>query len=106
MILFVITTLPDESTAAEIIRQLIEKKLTACGTILPGARSIYHWNDAIEDSTEVLVIFKIPKTAATDFESELRALHPYEVPEIAGFEAVQASQAYTAWVLASCKKTV
>ena len=104
MILFVVTTLPDESTAASIIRQLIEKKSAACGTIIPGARSIYRWKDAIEDSAEVVVIFKIPKAAATTFEAELRSLHPYETPEIAAFETTLASQAYTAWVLESCNK--
>jgi periplasmic divalent cation tolerance protein len=104
MILFVVTTLPDESTAASIIRKLVEKKSAACGTIIPGARSIYRWKDAIEDSAEVVVVFKIPKAAATDFESELRSLHPYETPEVTAFEAAQALQAYSAWVLASCKK--
>ena len=105
MILFVVTTLPDEPTAASIIRQLVEKKSAACGTILPGARSIYRWKDTIEDSPEVVVIFKIPKTAEHAFESELLSMHPYETPEIAFFEAAQASQAYSTWVLASCEKT-
>jgi periplasmic divalent cation tolerance protein len=105
MILFVVTTLPDESTAASIIRQLVQRKSAACGTIIPGARSIYRWKDAIEDSAEVVVILKIPKAAATTFEAELRTLHPYETPEIAAFEAAHASQAYTAWVLESCRKT-
>ncbi|MFM8717409.1 MAG: divalent-cation tolerance protein CutA, partial [Spartobacteria bacterium] len=81
MILFVVTTLPDEAVAAGIVRQLIEKKAAACGTIIPGARSIYRWKDAIEDSPEVMVIFKIPRSRAATFESELRALHPYETPE-------------------------
>lgn len=105
MTLFVVTTLPDEPTAAHIIRQLVEKKSAACGTILPGARSIYRWKDAIEDSAEVVVIFKIPKRAAHAFESELLSLHPYETPEIAFFEAAQTSRAYSAWVIASCEKT-
>jgi periplasmic divalent cation tolerance protein len=105
MILFVVTTLPDESTAAIIIRQLVEKKSAACGTIIPGARSIYRWKDAIEDSAEVVVIFKIPEATATTFEAELGSLHPYETPEIAAFEAAHASQAYTTWILESCKKT-
>jgi len=105
MILFVSTTLPDESSAADIIRQLVEKKSTACGTILPGARSIYRWKEAIEDSAEVIVIFKIPKTSATEFETELRSLHPYDTPEIAFFDATHVLPAYSAWVLASCEKT-
>jgi periplasmic divalent cation tolerance protein len=105
MILFVATTLPDESTATSIIRQLVEKKSAACGTIIPGARSIYRWKDAIQESAEVVVIFKIPKATATTFEAELRSLHPYETPEIAAFEAAHASQDYTAWVIESCKNT-
>jgi periplasmic divalent cation tolerance protein len=105
MILFVVTTLPDESTAASIIRELVEKKSAACGTIIPGARSIYRWKDAIEDSAEVVVIFKIPKAAATTFEAELSSLHPYETPEITAFEVAHASQAYTAWVIENCTKT-
>jgi periplasmic divalent cation tolerance protein len=105
MILFVVTTLPDESTAASIIRQLIDRKSAACGTIISGARSVYCWKDTIEDSAEVVVIFKIPKATATTFEAELRSLHPYETPEVAAFEPAHASQAYTAWVLGSCRKT-
>ena len=104
MILFVVTTLPDESTAASTIRQLVEKKSAACGTIIPSARSIYRWKGSIEESAEVIVIFKIPKTTAPTFEAELRSLHPYKTPEIAAFEAAHASQAYTDWVLESCKK--
>ncbi|MFM8763416.1 MAG: divalent-cation tolerance protein CutA [Spartobacteria bacterium] len=102
MILFVVTTLPDEAVAAGIVRQLIEKKAAACGTIIPGARSIYRWKDAIEDSPEAIVIFKIPRSRADTFESELRALHPYETPEIAIFEPERVSQAYADWVLNSC----
>ena len=105
MILFVVTILPDESVASSIVRQLVEKKAAACGTIIPGARSIYRWKDAIEDSAEVVVIFKIPKNQSTAFESELRALHPYETPEIAAFEAGSVLQAYSDWVVESCRKS-
>ena len=62
MIQFVITTLPDESSAAAIVHELVEKKLAACGTIIPSARSIYRWKDSIEDTSEVIVLFKIPAT--------------------------------------------
>ena len=104
MILFVVTTLPDESKATRVVRQLVEKQLAACGTIIPGARSIYRWKNAVEESAEVVVIFKIPKMAAGTFEEELRALHPYETPEIAAFEAAHVSQAYADWVLENCKE--
>ncbi len=102
MILFVVTTLPDEQIAADIIRNLVEKKAAACGTIIPGAHSIYRWKGAIEEAKEVIVVFKIPKSAAASFEADLRALHPYEIPEIASFEPSQVSQSFTTWALAAC----
>lgn len=102
MILFVITTLPDEASAARIIQTLVEKKSAACGTILPGVRSIYRWKDSVEDAAEVLVLFKIPAASAQTFIAELKSLHPYETPEIAAFEAAHVHQAYAKWVLESC----
>lgn len=103
MISFVVTTLPDEATAKRVVQQLVENKSAACGTIIPGALSIYSWKNAIEESAEVVVIFKIPKEAAQDFESKLSALHPYETPEIVTFEAERINQAYASWVLKTCE---
>lgn len=102
MIQIVLTTLPDESSAAAIVRDLVEKKLAACGTILPSARSIYRWKDAIEDTTEVLVIFKIPAGRFAAFSCALKSLHPYETPEIIALDPTEVSEAYSRWVLDSC----
>lgn len=102
MISFVVTTLPDESTAKRVVHQLVENKSAACGTIIPGAVSIYSWKDAVEESAEVVVVFKIPKKTGQDFESKLLALHPYETPEIATFEAERVHEAYASWLLKTC----
>ena len=99
MISFVISTFPDEETAARVVRDLVEKKLTACGTIVPKVRSIYSWNNEICDSEEVLVIFKISQFSFTEFEIALKNVHPYDVPEIVAFAATAASEAYANWVL-------
>ena len=80
MIQFVVTTLPDETSAAAIVHELVDKKLAACGTLLPAARSIYRWKDSIEDTSEVVVIFKIPSKSFSVFSSALQSLHPYENP--------------------------
>ena len=102
MIQIVLTTLPDESSAAAIVRELVENKLAACGTILPAARSIYRWKDAIEDTAEVLVMFKIPAGRFSPFSSALKSLHPYETPEIIALDPAEVSEAYARWVLDCC----
>jgi len=99
VISFVISTFPDEETAALIIRNLVEKKLTACGTIISKVRSIYFWNKEICDSEEALVIFKIAHSSFVEFEIALKKAHPYELPEIVAFAATTASEAYANWIL-------
>ncbi len=103
MIRFAITTFPDQSVAERVIGELVEARLAACGTLLPGAQSIYHWNGAIQRDSEVLAIFKLPAENYARFEQALLERHPYDTPEIAVFDPSQVSAAYAKWVLSSCE---
>lgn len=100
MIHLVLTTFGSEEDAARIVRTLVEEKLAACGTLLPGARSIYAWQGKIEDAAEVAVLFKT--TRSSELEARLKVLHPYETPEIITLEPTAVSLDYAAWVRSSC----
>ena len=101
MVLLVFCTFPDADTAAAVTKTLVGEKLIACGTILPGARSIYEWDGKMEDASEVLVLFKTASPAYAKLERRLLKLHPYDMPEIVALEAGAASKAYAAWVAAA-----
>ena len=101
MVLLVFCTFPDADTAAAVTKTLVGEKLVACGTILPGARSIYEWEGKMEDASEVLVLFKTAGPAYAKLEKRLLKLHPYDMPEIVAIEAGAASKAYAAWVAAA-----
>ena len=101
MVLFVFCTFPDEASAAAATTILVGERLVACGTILPGARSIYVWDEKMEDLAEVMVIFKTMGPAYAPLEKRLRKLHPYKNPEIVAIEAGAASRPYAAWVAAA-----
>jgi periplasmic divalent cation tolerance protein len=101
MVLLVFCTFPDADTAAAVTKTLVGEKLIACGTILPGARSIYEWEGKMEDASEVLVLFKTAGPAYAKLERRLLKLHPYDMPEIVAIEAGAASKAYAAWVAAA-----
>ena len=98
MVLLVFCTFPDADTAAAVTKTLVGEKLIACGTILPGVRSIYEWEGKMEDASEVLVLFKTAGPAYAKLEKRLLKLHPYDMPEIVALEAGAASKAYAAWV--------
>jgi len=98
MIRVALTTFSDQESAAQVVRALVSENLAACGTILPGARSIYRWKEKIEDSAEVVVLFKIPAAGEDAFISRLVALHPYDVPEVVSFDPSRVHEAYARWV--------
>ena len=99
MIRIVFSTFADGDSAAQVVRSLVSEKLAACGTILPGARSIYFWKGVLEDNPEVLVIFKIAAANEEKFICRLDELHPYDVPEIVSIFPEKWNEAYGRWVV-------
>ncbi len=97
LILF-ITTFSDEEQAAAVIRQLLEERLIACGTMMPKAKSIYSWQGTIEENNEVVVFIKTTLSLQAVCMKRLQELHPYEVPEILGFSPNIANESYAAWI--------
>jgi periplasmic divalent cation tolerance protein len=98
MIRLVLTTFASSEDAAKAVRTLVNEQLIACGTILPGARSIYRWKDAIEDNEEAVVLLKTSAEKFPALEQRLRAVHPYETPEIVAIDPVAVSRDYADWV--------
>jgi len=101
--LVVLTTCPDAATAERLARALVEASLAACVNVVPGLRSIYRWNGAVQSDEEVLML---SKTTAVRFEA-LRAriveLHPYEVPEVVALPVADGHDAYLRWVADSTR---
>ena len=97
-----LVTAPDDETAARIARALVEEGLAACVNLLPGIRSIYRWEGEVEDTPEVLLVVKSRTECAARLEQRVRALHPYEVPELLRIAPTGGSEAYLLLVRGSC----
>lgn len=96
----VLTTLASENDAVAFVRALVEQRLVACGTILPGARSVYRWNGAVEDAREVVVLFKTVAARVAGLKAAFAELHPYEVPELLVLPVAGGLAGYLGWVAA------
>ena len=96
-------TFPDAETGKRIARELVELRLAACGNVIPQIYSIYRWQGKIESADEALAIFKLPAARYAEFESKLRSLHPYDVPEIISARIDRALPEYLRWVVDSCR---
>lgn len=94
----VLTTCPDADTAGRIARTLVEERLAACVNVLPPMRSVYRWKGQVEEAGEVLLLIKTSGTRFAALRERLRALHPYELPEIVAVPIVDGLPDYLAWL--------
>src|ERR1035437_3133576 len=99
----VLTTVDNPEEAARLGRALVEERLAACATMIPGAQSIYRWQGEIESSTETLLLIKHGPQPLTALEPRLPELHSYEVPEFLVLDVDAASQPYLDWMQASLR---
>ena len=96
--LLVFSTCPDADTAQRLARTLVEGRVAACVNVVGPVTSVYRWRDAVETAGELLLLIKTPADRYPALEQALRALHPYEVPEIVAVPIERGHQDYLEWV--------
>ena len=94
----VLTTVATQGEAVALVRTLVERRLVACGTLLPGARSVYRWDDKIADESEVLILLKTRSARIDALEQAFAELHPYKVPELLALPVAAGLERYLTWI--------
>ncbi|MFP7723122.1 divalent-cation tolerance protein CutA [Lysobacter sp. A3-1-A15] len=89
---------PDAATADRLARALVDERLAACASVLPGMRSTYRWQGRVEQADEVLLLAKTTDACLQACTDRLQAMHPYELPEVIAVEAAGGLLPYLAWV--------
>jgi periplasmic divalent cation tolerance protein len=96
--LVVLTTLASEQDARALITALLADRLVACGTFLPGARSLYRWEGKVTEQGEVVVLLKTEQSQWEPLCAAVRARHPYQVPELLALPVAHGLAPYLAWL--------
>ena len=96
--LLVHCTCPDRKSADRLAKRLVERRLAACVSILPGIVSTYTWQDVVEQSDELLLLIKSDQRNYPALERCIAEHHPYELPEILAVPVVQGLPAYLHWI--------
>lgn len=93
----VITTLPDRAGAEQLAAHLLEQRLAACVQI-STCTSWYRWQGTIEQNDETVCTIKSRRDLFAELCRAIRALHPYEVPEILASPVVEGGVSYLDWL--------
>jgi len=96
--LLVMTTLPDPQVAGSIARALVEQRLAACVSIQSPCVSVYRWKGAVEQAEEIPLLIKTTVDRYPALEAALRAMHPYDLPEIVALSVTGGLPEYLDWI--------
>jgi periplasmic divalent cation tolerance protein len=96
--LVVLTTLASEDEALRLVRALLDRRLIACGTVLPGGRSLYRWQGKVADEREVVVLLKTRSARLESLKEAFADLHPYKVPELLALSVEAGLDRYLEWI--------
>ncbi len=101
--LVVLVTLPDREKALAMARVLVGERLAACVNVLGDIRSIYRWQDAVQEDGEVLCVMKTTPERFEELRARVVSLHPYEVPEVVALPIAHGHQPYLEWLVSSVR---
>ena len=95
--LIVFCTCSSAEEAERVSRRLLEDRLAACVNIVPGVRSLYWWEEEIEESFEALLMVKTSQDRFDAVRLAIEATHSYAVPEVVAVPVERISQLYLEW---------
>jgi periplasmic divalent cation tolerance protein len=94
----VLVTTASAEEARRIGRTLVEERLAGCVNVLGPIRSIYRWQEAVEEADEHLLVVKARATDLPALGERVRALHSYDVPEVLALPVAAGSEDYLTWL--------
>lgn len=93
-----LVTAGDRATADRLAAGLVERRLAACVTVLPGAESVYRWEGAVERAAELLLLVKTRRDLRAEVIRFVKENHPYSVPETIFTEIAAGGPEYLGWL--------
>ena len=87
---------PTEEAAEEIIKQLLDKHLIACGNVI-SSKSSYIWEKTFQKEDEYIAIMKTSINCTSKVMEWIEKNHPYSLPAIIQWEAM-ANERYVEWI--------
>lgn len=94
----VLSTAESPEQGETLARALVEARYAACVNIVPGVRSIYRWESAVQDSAEVILVIKTHRALLLQVEETIRRLHSYTLPEVIALPILDGSEDYLDWI--------
>ena len=104
IIKIILSTHDDLLQAQDLARLLVESRAAACVNLIPNVTSVFHWDQALQMESEILLIIKTAAEQVPEVQALLEKHHSYEVPEIVELDGEVLHQPYMEWVRESLSR--
>ena len=94
----ILTTAGTEQEASDLARELVNRRLAACVNVIPQVRSIYRWENRVQDEREWLLVIKTRRDRFEAVRTAIRELHSYDLPETVLLDIDRGDEAYLRWI--------
>lgn len=98
MVSMIYSTTSNYDEAHRIASKVVESKLAACVNIIPSIRSVYRWQDNIEEDDESMLVIKTTDENVEPLIKKIEELHSYDVPDIVVLPVAGGLPAYLSYV--------
>jgi periplasmic divalent cation tolerance protein len=99
--LIILTTIGNAEQGRRIARDLVDTRLAACVSCLPGVISFYRWSGRVEEDSEMLLMIKTTQERLEELKAHVLRVHPYEVPEFLVLPVREGGELYLRWLAES-----
>ena len=103
---FVYMTCGDLKEARRIARTLVDERLAACANIIDNMRSVYWWQGAVQEDSEVVLISKTRRELVERLTGRVRELHSYAVPCVVELPIARGNPDYLRWLVDETAETI
>lgn len=97
-IVLVYATFPDMGAARGVSAGLVGQGLAACVNLIPGMRSVYRWDGAIQEDGEIAALIKTRAALADRVMGFVRVAHPYRIPALLVLPAAGGHATFLDWI--------
>lgn len=98
MIAIVYITCSNEEEAIKIGKHIVEERLGGCSNIINNMKSIYWWENTVEEDEEVVLLIKTLDEKVKDIIKRVKELHSYDNPCILAIPTISHSDSYYEWL--------
>ncbi len=100
----VVVTAADPHGLVALTKVLVQERLAACGQVVEDIRSVYRWEDQVEDEREARVHLHTRAGLVPALAARVAQLHDYDVPCVVALPVAGGLPAYLDWVLAETRE--